>query len=46
MYLRYIDLSYNYITKEGGIPLVESLSKNDTIHTLILNNNNLGDETA
>ena len=46
MNIKYLDLSHNYISPKSGIPLMESLGLNDSITTLIINNNSLGDESA
>eukprot|EP00347_Sterkiella_histriomuscorum_P009618 403340520 len=44
--IKLLDLSYNYITHKSGIQLFENLANNETIQTLIINNNSLGDEAA
>lgn len=46
LYLKTLDLSYNYITHKSGVGLMESLVRNDSITTLIINNNSLGDDSA
>ncbi|CDW82527.1 UNKNOWN [Stylonychia lemnae] len=46
LYLKVLDLSYNYITNKSGVGLMESLARNDSIQTLIINNNSLADESA
>ena len=46
LYIKTLDLSYNYITHKSGRGLMESLVRNDSITTLIINNNSLGDDSA
>ncbi len=46
MPLKYLDLSCNSISAKSGVPLMEALLKNETMHTMLLHKNNLGDDTA